>query len=72
MPLVKPNKVYLLPLHTKLGLVKNFVKAVNQHGEAFKHVCELFLYKSEAKLKQETFVGPEIPKLLKDQLFKTN
>ena len=70
MSLVKPTKVYLLPLHIKLGLVKNFVKVMNQHGKAFKHICEHFPYKSETKLKQKIFVEPEIRKQLKDQLFK--
>ena len=71
MSLVKPNKVYLPPLHIELGLVKNFVKAVIQHREAFKRVCELFPYKFEVKLKQEIFLKPQIRKLLKDQLFET-
>ena len=46
---------------------------MNQHGDTFKHICELFPYKFEAKLKQgiPVFVGPEIRKLLKNQLFKT-
>ena len=31
-PLVDPNDVYLPPLHIKLGLIKNFVKAMNLQG----------------------------------------
>ena len=34
-PLIDPQKVYLPPLHIKLGLMKNFVKAMDQHGKGF-------------------------------------
>jgi hypothetical protein len=31
-PLVNPEKVFLPPLHIKLGLMRNFVKAINKNG----------------------------------------
>jgi len=34
-PLVEPSKNLLLSMHLKLGLMKNFVKAVNQEEAAF-------------------------------------
>jgi len=34
-PLVEPSKILLLSMHLKLGLIKNFVKAVNQEEAAF-------------------------------------
>jgi len=34
-PLVEPSKVLLPPLHIKLGLMKQFVKALNKKGECF-------------------------------------
>ena len=34
-PLVEPSKILLLSMHLKLGLMKNFVKAVNQEEAAF-------------------------------------
>jgi hypothetical protein len=37
-PLIKPSKVLPPPLHIKLGLMKNFVKALDMsdgHGERF-------------------------------------
>ena len=70
LPLVDAKKVFLPLLHIKLGLIKNFVKAMNKEGEGFKHICETFCYKSKAKLEQGIFVGPEIRKLLKDDVFK--
>ncbi|KAF2365902.1 hypothetical protein FHG87_003345 [Trinorchestia longiramus] len=41
-PLVDTNKVFLPPLHIKLGLMKNFVKAMDKNGAAFQHLCTLF------------------------------
>ncbi|KAJ4442405.1 hypothetical protein ANN_03991 [Periplaneta americana] len=35
-PLVDPKDVLLKSLHIKLGLIKNFVKSMNQEGQAFK------------------------------------
>ena len=34
-PLVEPNKILLPPLHIKLGLMKNFVKAMDRKGKGF-------------------------------------
>lgn len=36
MPLVNPRKVLLSPLNEKLGLIKNFVKAMDKNCDAFK------------------------------------
>ena len=33
------------------GLVKSFVNAMDHQGEGFKHIGELFFYKTEAKIK---------------------
>jgi hypothetical protein len=37
-PLVDAAKVFLLPLHIKLSLVKNFVKAMKKDGPVF-YIC---------------------------------
>ena len=58
-PLVNPENVLLAPLHIKLGLMKTFVKAMNHDSAAFMYSKEKFgLFKSEARLKEEVFVGP--------------
>ena len=36
------NKVLLPPLHIKLGLTKNFVKALHKNGAAFQHMSTVF------------------------------
>jgi hypothetical protein len=47
-PLVDPGKIYLPPLHIKLGLMKNFVKAVNTTGPGFQYLQTKFPHISEA------------------------
>ena len=68
-PLVEASKILLPPLHIKLGLMKNFVKAMNQDGAAFKYICNKFHVLSQAKLKKRILVGPHINQLLKDEDF---
>ena len=47
--------------------MKNFVKAMNQDGAAFKYIFNKFPVLSQANLKEGIFVGPQINKLLKDK-----
>lgn len=71
MPLVDPQKIYLPPLHIKLGLIKNFVKAMAYDSDGFKHLKEKFgAKKTDAKLKAGIFVGPEIRELICDKEFR--
>ena len=69
-PLVEATKVLLPPLHIKLGLMKNFVKALNKEGEGFKYISQKFSALSEAKLKAGVFVGPDIRALFRDEEFE--
>ncbi|GFW62276.1 transposable element Tcb1 transposase [Trichonephila clavipes] len=68
--LVDPKKILFPPLHIKLGLMKQFVKALDKE-ECSKYLCEQFPGLSDAKLKETIFVGPDIRKLLKDETFVT-
>jgi len=70
-PIVKKENIILPPLHIKLGLVKNFVKALNKESTAFTYLISLFPALSYAKIKEGVFAGPEIKKLLKDNKFIT-
>lgn len=69
--LVKKENIILPPLHIKLGLIKNFVKALNKEGQAFAHLITIFRNLSFAKIKEGVFDGPDIRKLLKDKTFQT-
>ena len=37
-PLVEPSKILLPSMHLQLGLMKNFVKAMNQEEAAFTYL----------------------------------
>ena len=69
--LLEDAKIVLLPIiHIKLGLMKNFVKAL--HIRMGKHPSALlmkFPAISETKLKAGIFVGPYIQELFRDSEF---
>jgi len=71
VPLVDKQRVLVRLLHIKFSLIKNYVKALNKEGNAFKYLPLRFPYISEAKLKAGIFVGPRIRELLSDQDFKS-
>ena len=60
----------LPPLHIKLGLMKNFVKALHKNVAAFQHLPTGFPGLGAAKLKEGIFVGPQIREVLKDTDFE--
>lgn len=64
--LVDPKNILLPPLHIKLGLMKQFVKALPKDRHCFKYLCQKFPNLSEAKLKEGVFVGPDIRKMMFD------
>ena len=68
-PLVDPQKILLPLLHIKLGLMKNFVKALDKEKPGFKYLYEKFPRLSEAKIKEGVFVGPQIHELFRDDTF---
>ena len=68
-PLVEPSKILLPSMHLKLGLMKNFVKTMNQEETAFTYLRGKFPRLSEAKLEEGIFIGPQIRDLIKDEFF---
>jgi len=69
-PLVDPAKIFLPPLHIKLGLMKNFVKAMDKEGEGFRYLREMFPRITEAKTLEGIFVGRQIRHVMNDKRFK--
>ena len=67
--LVEPSKILLPSMHFKLGLMKNFVKVMEQEEASFTYLREKFPRLSEAKLKEGIFIGPQIQELTKDEYF---
>ena len=68
-PLIDRNKVIFPPLHIKLGLMKQFVKALNKEGNCLKYLRASFPSLSDEKVKQGISDGPDIRKMMKDNDF---
>lgn len=70
--LVDPNNVIFPPLHIKLGLMKNFVKALakNPENAGVAYLRSKFPKISSEKIKAGLFTGPQIKKLFLDANFK--
>jgi hypothetical protein len=69
--LTDKSKLYLFPLHIKLGLIKVFVKAVDKYIEGFGYLRQKFPQISEVKKKEGISVGPQITELFKDHGYST-
>lgn len=67
--LVDPSKILIPPLHIKLGLMKQFVKALDKSGACFGYLVDKFPKLSEAKLKEGVFDGPQIRTMFRDTAF---
>ena len=65
-PLVNRDRIILPPLLINLGLIKQFVKALDQHGDCFQYICRVFPQITIEKLKAGIFDGPQIRTLLRD------
>jgi hypothetical protein len=70
--LVDAQKVLLPPLHINLGVMKQFVKALDKSGSCFQYLGRKFAALSEAKVKEGMFGGPQIRQLMKDIAFTGN
>ena len=68
-PLIKPSKVLPPPQHIKLGLMKNFVKALDVKGPAFMFLCGKFPRLIFENVKG-VFIGPQIRHLFKTSSLK--
>lgn len=65
-PLVDRGRILFPPLHIKLGLIKQFTKALDKDGRCFQFLCKTFPNLSTEKLKAGIFDGPQIRKLIKN------
>jgi len=55
------------PVYIKLGLMKNFVKGMDKTGHGFEYVRNNFPNMSDAKVKEDIFIGPQIRELMQDK-----
>jgi hypothetical protein len=70
-PLLDGRNIILPPLHTKVGLTKNFVKVMDRNRNGFQYLRLKFPILSDAKIKEGIFVGPQVRELLKDEHFES-
>ena len=68
-PVVNRDRNILPRLHIKLGLMKQFVKALDKDGDCFNYIAKTFPGLSMEKLKAGIFDEPQICKLMQDQNF---
>ena len=59
VPNVDHNKIFIPQVHIKLGLMKQFVVAMDQTNSGFQYLKGKFrMMKTDAKLKAGVFIGP--------------
>jgi hypothetical protein len=68
-PLVARNRIILPPLHIKLGLIKQFVKALNKDGWCIEYIAHKLPGLTMEKLKAGIVDGPQIRQLINDPHF---
>ncbi|KAG0720826.1 Pyruvate dehydrogenase phosphatase regulatory subunit, mitochondrial [Chionoecetes opilio] len=71
-PLVDREKILIPPLHLKLGLMKQFTRALDKDGRCFNYLCRAFPGLTIEKLKAGIFDGPQIRQLIKDTEFQNS
>lgn len=71
-PLVDREKILFPPLHIKLGLMKQFTRALDKDGRCFNYLCRAFPGVTIEKLKAGIFDGPQIRQLIKDTEFENS
>ena len=59
-PLVDRDRILFPPLHIKLGLIKQFTKALYKDSDCFIYLCQAFQGLTMEKLKAGIFDGPQI------------
>jgi hypothetical protein len=52
-----------------LGMMKNFVRAVDHDGKVFRYLQQKFPQISESKVKEGIFGGPQVKDIMKDEKF---
>ena len=58
--IVNREKIIFLPLHLKLGFMKQFAKALNTESECFQYIVSARPASSFEKFKAVVFNGPQI------------
>jgi len=65
------SKIYLPPLHIKLGLTKISVKVMGKESKESAYLRHILPKISKANMKKRIIIDPQIPQLCKDEDFST-
>jgi hypothetical protein len=71
-PLVARDRIILPPLHIKVGLMTQFVKALNKDGSCIEYIAYKLPGLTMEKLKAGIFDGSQIRQLINDPHFKAS
>ena len=71
-PLVDRDRILFPPPHIKLGLIKQFTKALDKDGVCFTYLCQAFPGLTMEKLKAGIFDGPQIRRPISDPEFENS
>ena len=71
-PLMDRDRILFPPLHIKLGLIKQFTKALDKDGDYFTYLCQVFPGLTMEKLKAGISDGPQIQQLSSDPEFENS
>ena len=71
-PLVDRDRILFQPLNIKLGLIKQFTKALDKDGDYFTYLCQDFPGLTREKLKDGIFGSPQIWQLIRDPEFENS
>jgi len=66
MSLINPEKFHKPSLHAELGLIKNFVKTMDQNKAGLMYLKNKSPRISDNKIKEGVFFGPQIRELIQD------
>ena len=67
--LIPCDKKIFPPVHIKVGLMKQFINALDKEHDCFQYHCKSFQSLSSEKLKACIFDGPQIEQLMRDHSF---
>ena len=70
--LVDRDRIHFPPLHIKLGLINQFIKALDKDGDCFTFLCQVFSELTMEKLKAGIFGSSQIRQLIRDPEFENS
>ena len=71
-PSSRQSRILFPPLHMKIGLIRQFTKAMGNDSDRFTYLCQAFPRLTTEKLKVRIFDGSQIQQLIRDPGFENS